>query len=305
MPRFQNLEPPHLPPPIGRVLRWAVVDKLAGRRRAAPSRCEMPVVEHDAALLRSDAPSCTWVGHATWVVRLAGCTILTDPVWSKSLGPTIRRNVAPGVPEADLSPDIVLVSHNHRDHLDAPTIRRLGAEPTYVVPSRLGDFFRRRGYREVLELEWWQTVELKGVAITLVPSQHWSQRGPADKNETLWGGFVMEAQGHRVYFAGDTAYFGGFAQIGAAFPDIDAALLPIGAYDPEWFMRHQHMNPEDAVRAFLDLGARRLCAMHWGTFKLTDEPLDEPPQLLERARQELGIERTRIWVAAIGESLRL
>ena len=137
MPRFQNLEPPHLPPPIGRVLRWAVVDKLAGRRRAAPSRCEMPVVEHDAALLRSDAPSCTWVGHATWVVRLAGCTILTDPVWSKSLGPTIRRNVAPGVPEADLSPDIVLVSHNHRDHLEAVIAH--GSPPIRWVRRILAD----------------------------------------------------------------------------------------------------------------------------------------------------------------------
>src|SRR5690606_23873644 len=161
------------------------------------------------------------------------------------------------------------------------------------------------GLDRVIEMRWWQTEVVEGIAITFVPSQHWSQRGPTDRNRSLWGGFVIEADGLRLYFAGDTAYFSGFAEIGRRFPGIDAAMLPIGAYDPEWFMRKQHMNPEDALGAFEQLGARLFCAMHWGTFKLTDEPLDEPPALLEALRAERGIDPASVWVAAIGESRRL
>jgi len=304
--RYRNLEPPYEPQPLSRVLKWAVGDRLRGKRRKSPDRFpEMKVVEPDHALLASAAPSLTWVGHATWLIRLGGHNILTDPVWSESLGPGISRNVRPGISLEQARPSVVLVSHNHRDHLDAPTIRRIGPEPTYVVPAGLGRFFTRRGADKVIELEWWAHTQVGDLTIHFVPSQHWSQRGPADKNETLWGGFVLEAGGARVYFAGDTAYFEGFREIGRRFPGLAAALLPIGAYDPEWFMRVQHMNPEDAVNAFQSLGARLLCAMHWGTFKLTDEPLDEPPRLLEELRRREQIPADRVWVAAIGESRRL
>jgi L-ascorbate metabolism protein UlaG (beta-lactamase superfamily) len=304
--RYRNLEPPYEPQPLSRVLKWAVGDKLRGKRRRSPKRFpEMKVVEPDHALLASDAPSLTWVGHATWLIRLGGHSILTDPVWSESLGPGISRNVRPGISLEEARPSVVLVSHNHRDHLDAPTIRRIGAAPTYVVPAGLGRFFTRRGADKVVELDWWAHTQLGGLTIHFVPSQHWSQRGAADKNETLWGGFVLEAGGARIYFAGDTAYFEGFREIGRRFPGLEAALLPIGAYDPEWFMRVQHMNPEDAVNAFRSLGARLLCAMHWGTFKLTDEPLDEPPRVLEEIRRREQIPADRVWVAAIGESRRL
>jgi L-ascorbate metabolism protein UlaG (beta-lactamase superfamily) len=157
-----------------------------------------------------------------------------------------------------------------------------------------------------VELGWWDADLVgKGVRVTYVPSQHWSRRGLFDTNETLWGGFVIEGTSARIYHAGDTAYFEGFRQIGARFPEIDAALLPIGAYDPPWFMEKQHMNPEQAVQAFVDLGARNLVAMHWGTFKLTDEPLDEPPRRLreEWARRALPAEALRI--PAIGETISL
>jgi L-ascorbate metabolism protein UlaG (beta-lactamase superfamily) len=328
--KYRNIEPPELPPPIGDVLKWAVVDKLWGRRREAPRRYHVPVVPPDTALLASDAPSLTWVGHATWIVRLGGLTLYTDPNWSTTIGPTLSRNVPPGVAlEGAPPPDVVLVSHNHRDHLDAPTVARIGGAPTWVVPEGLGHFFRRRGFPRVVELPWWGEHCVKGpggageVRIAFVPSQHWSQRGPFDRNRSLWGGFVVIGEAgtagtagtagragaagdeRRIYFAGDTSYFGGFREIGRRHGPLDAALLPIGAYDPEWFMRRQHMNPEDAVRAFRDLGARLLCAMHWGTFKLTDEPLDEPPQELERERQRQGVPATAVWVPAIGESLRL
>jgi L-ascorbate metabolism protein UlaG (beta-lactamase superfamily) len=304
--RYRNLQPPFEPQPLSNVLKWAVGDKLRGKRRRSPKRFPgMKVVEPDRALLASGAPSLTWVGHATWLIRLGGQSILTDPVWSESLGPGITRNVRPGISTEEARPSVVLVSHNHRDHLDAPTIRRLGAAQTYVVPAGLGPFFRRAGADKVVELEWWGRTQVGSLTIDFVPSQHWSQRGATDKNDTLWGGFVVEGDQRRVYFAGDTAYFEGFKEIGRRFPGIDAALLPIGAYDPEWFMRVQHMNPEDAVNAFQSLGARLLCAMHWGTFKLTDEPLDEPPRLLEEMRQRQGISADQVWVAAIGESRRL
>jgi L-ascorbate metabolism protein UlaG (beta-lactamase superfamily) len=300
--RFRNLEPPHEPQSMGAVLKWALVDRVAGRRRRSPRRAEMPRVEPDLARIGQDAPSLTWVGHATWLACMAGQRVVTDPVWSTSIGPGITRNVPPGVTLEQAAPTVVLVSHNHRDHLDAPTIERIGGNAIYIVPQGLGRFFRKRGYAQVHEVDWWQSVALGDLQVTFVPSQHWSQRGPLDRNDTLWGGFVVQGQGRTFYFAGDTAFFGGFRTIGERFPDIDAALLPIGAYDPQWFMRRQHMNPDDAVAAFRDLGARLLCAMHWGTFKLTDEPLDEPPRLLEEARQREGIAAEQVWVAAIGET---
>lgn len=300
--RFRNLEPPHEPQSMGAVLKWALVDRVAGRRRRSPRRAEMPRVEPDLARIGQDAPSLTWVGHATWLACMAGQRVVTDPVWSTSIGPGITRNVPPGVTLEQAAPTVVLVSHNHRDHLDAPTIERIGGNAIYIVPQGLGRFFRKRGYAQVHEVDWWQSVALGDLQVTFVPSQHWSQRGPLDRNDTLWGGFVVQGQGRTFYFAGDTAFFGGFRTIGERFPGIDAALLPIGAYDPQWFMRRQHMNPDDAVAAFRDLGARLLCAMHWGTFKLTDEPLDEPPRLLEEARQREGIAAEQVWVAAIGET---
>lgn len=299
--RYRNLEPPHEPQSMGAVLKWALVDRVTGRRRRAPKRADMPRVEPDLARI-DQTPSLTWVGHATWLACMAGERVVTDPVWSASLGPGITRNVEAGLSLELAAPTVVLVSHNHRDHLDAPTIERIGDAAVYVVPQNLGQFFRKRGITQVHELDWWQSVTIGELTVTFVPSQHWSQRGPLDRNDTLWGGYVMQGQGRSVYFAGDTALFNGFRTIGERFPGIDAALLPIGAYDPQWFMRRQHMNPDDAVAAFRDLGARLLCAMHWGTFKLTDEPLDEPPRLLEEARQREGIAAEHLWVAAIGET---
>lgn len=299
--RYRNLEPPHEPQRLGAVLRWALLDRVTGRRRRAPRRAEVPRVAPDLARI-DRAPSLTWVGHATWLVCMAGQRVVTDPVWSSSIGPGIARNVEPGVPLAQAAPTVVLISHNHRDHLDAPTIERIGDQATYVVPQNLGGFFRKRGLTRVHELDWWQSLTIGALSVTFVPSQHWSQRGLRDRNETLWGGYVLQGAERAVYFAGDTAFFNGFRTIGERFPGIDAALLPIGAYDPQWFMRQQHMNPDDAVAAFRDLGARLLCAMHWGTFKLTDEPLDEPPRLLEAARQREGIPAEQVWVAAIGET---
>jgi L-ascorbate metabolism protein UlaG (beta-lactamase superfamily) len=194
-----------------------------------------------------------------------------------------------------------LVSHNHYDHMDAPSLRAVGApvvvglENARLVGGRL----------PVTELGWWDAVDIGDVRVTYVPSQHWSRRGLNDANRALWGGFVLENGGVSIYHSGDTAYFEGFAEIGRRFPRIDVALLPIGAYDPEWFMSKQHLNPADALRAFGDLGARKVVAMHWGTFKLTDEPLDEPPALFRQGATNLGLADGVAHVAAVGETIVL
>jgi L-ascorbate metabolism protein UlaG (beta-lactamase superfamily) len=303
--RFVNLDGSTNPHGLGTVLRWKL-GLHEGPKLRTPARAPVPIVANDGrALRRAIDPALTWIGHATYLVQLGGRTIVTDPVYSRRLA-VISRNAPPGVAFGDLPKiDVVTVSHNHRDHMDAPTLRRLGGDPVYVVPAGCEGWFRRAGLRRVVPMQWWQQEEIEGVQITFVPAQHWSRRGLLDENESLWGGFVLEREGVRCYHSGDTAWFEGFAEIGRRVGTIHAAMLPIGAYEPRWFMRSQHMNPEDAVQAFVALGAERFVAMHWGTFKLTDEALDEPPQRLRQAWDEAGLELSRQHVPAIGETIRL
>lgn len=303
--RFLNLDGSGSPLP-GAVFRWAVLDRLAGRRRASPDRAPVPRVEPDRALLASPPPPgaparLTWLGHASFLVQLDGVSLLVDPALRGRIFGGIRSNVAPGLGPAELPRiDAALVTHGHYDHLDLPTLRQVGAP----VVAGLGTGAVLRGARLTCrELGWWGTAQVGPVRVTFVPAQHWSRRGPRDVNRTLWGGFVIEGAGAAVYHAGDSAWFEGFERIGARFPALDAALLPIGAYDPGWFMERQHMNPEQALAAFQALGARTMVAMHWGTFKLTDEPLDEPPRRLEAERSRLAIPAERVRVPAVGETL--
>ncbi len=292
------------PPQAGKVFKWSVLDKLAGRRRSSADRAPIPQVHaHRALLAQPPGPEAgariTWIGHATFLVQLEGKTFIVDPILGDVWPGLVKRNVPPGVPWEDLPPiDAALVSHSHYDHLDLPTLTRLG------VPVYAGLGVCRLLRKEGLfcsELGWWQTVRVGDVRVTFVPSQHWSRRGIADANRTLWGGFVLRGGSATIYHSGDTGYFEGFAAIGRRFR-IDAALLPIGAYDPEWFMSPQHMNPEEALRAFEELGAGTFVAMHWGTFKLSDEPLDEPPRRLEAERVRRGLPAERVSVLAVGET---
>jgi L-ascorbate metabolism protein UlaG (beta-lactamase superfamily) len=305
--RFTNLDG-STPQPFSRVFKWAVVDKLAGRRRKAPARAEVPVVVPDRmGLAAPPAPGAgarlVWLGHASWLVQLEGISLVVDPVLGETIGGLVRRNAGPGLSVPELPPIAAqLVTHNHRDHLDLPTVAAVGAP--VVAGIGTGRILDGK-VPGTTELAWWGSTRVGGVTITLVPSQHWSRRGLLDANRALWGGFVVEGGGVRVYHAGDTAYFEGFRDIGARFPGIDAALLPIGAYDPAWFMAKQHIDPEGAVQAFVDLGARAFVAMHWGTFKLTDEPLDEPPQRLAAEWARRGLPRERLHVPAIGGVIEL
>ncbi len=298
--RFAN--PPEWPrfPSFSDVIKW--VSTRNRRNEAFTPR----TVANDGALLRQDCNrlSVTWIGHATLLVQSGGVSILTDPLFSERISGVIPRFCPPGVAMAALPEiDIAVISHNHRDHLDEPSVRALGPRVHYVVPLGLAPWFRKRGLLKVTELDWWETVEIKtaqGKAmISLVPAQHWSRRGAFDDRKTLWGGFVLELTGGRVYFAGDTGYPGAFKDIGRRFATLDYALLPIGAYEPRWFMCAQHLSPEDAARAFADLGARTIIPMHYATFRLSDEPMDEPPRLLQKA---LGRDIDRLIELAIGQT---
>jgi L-ascorbate metabolism protein UlaG (beta-lactamase superfamily) len=290
-------------PGFGDLMRWVVLDRLSGKTPKTPSRYDTPRVEPEARKLRANRQaSATWIGHATYLVQLGGLSVLTDPVLGDRVA-VVPRNAPVGL-ELSAMPaiDVVTISHNHYDHLDAPSIKQLGPNPTYLVPLGLKRFFTRLGMPKVIELNWWESAKVGEVEFTFVPAQHWSRRGAFDENKTLWGGWVMSGGGRKVWHAGDTAYFGGFGEIGRRAGPIDAALLPIGAYEPRWFMQNQHMNPKDAVQAFRDADVHLFCSMHWGTFKLTDEPLDEPPRRLREEWAEHNLPDSRLFLARIGET---
>ncbi|RSS49820.1 MBL fold metallo-hydrolase, partial [Streptomyces sp. WAC06614] len=251
--------------------------------------------------------SVTWAGHASWVLRIGGLTVLTDPVWSRRIFATPARMTPVGVRWQDLPPvDAVVISHNHFDHLDAPTLRRLPRRTPLFVPAGLGRWCRRRGFSEVTELDWWEAAELGGVRFDFVPAHHWSKRTLLDTCRTLWGGWVLtdtRAPDRKcVYFAGDTGYGHWFGEIGRRHPGIDLALFPIGAYAPRWWLRDVHADPEEAVQACLDLGARRMAPMHWATFALSAEPVLEPLLRVRAAWARAGLARTDLWDLPIGAS---
>lgn len=307
--RFTNLDPAHGRPGWGAVCRRYLLDRGWHRSRLpppgppAPQRAPEPTRLHSF----SSEPRLTWIGHASVLLQLSGANVLIDPVFSPRVAWFYPRHAPPGLTPDQLPPiDLILVTHNHYDHLDAPSIAALPRSATVVVPAGLGAWFLPYGFARVVELRWWESCSPGGVLVTLVPARHWSKRRLFDTNASLWGGFVVQGAGVRVYHAGDSAQFDGFAEIGRRFPDLDAALLPIGGYAPQWFMQHNHFTPEQAGEAFLQTGARRLIPIHWGTFQLSDEPLREP------------IERLRAWWAgspsasaielrplAIGETLSM
>jgi L-ascorbate metabolism protein UlaG (beta-lactamase superfamily) len=253
----------------------------------------------------------TYIGHATLLLRFAGLAVLTDPMFSLRASPLSfagpKRIRAPAIALGDLPKiDAVCLSHNHYDHMDLPSLRALQAHSNPAVVTGIGNgaYLAARGIANVIELDWWEAAEpVPGLKITYVPAQHWSRRRFWDTNRMLWGGHVIEAQGARVFFAGDTGYPAQFAAIGERCGAPDIALLPIGAYEPRWFMSPQHMNPEEAVRAHLDLGARLSIAMHFATFCLTDEPFGAPEAALAAARVQLGVAEDAFRIPAFGETI--
>ena len=283
------------------LFRWLVSrSAYTGEWRNPP---EVPQVENDGASFAKaeHSASVTWVGHSTFAVHDEEDVFLTDPHFgTRALLP--KRYHPPGVPLSSIpSSAFAVISHNHYDHLDAYTVDALPASLTWFVPMGLGDWFRKRGRQAVVELDWWQSARYGRWQVTCVPSQHWSQRFDQQRNSTLWCAWVITSGERTYFFAGDTGYFHGFTEIGKRFGPIDVAILPIGAYEPRWIMHYSHMNPAEAYQAFLDLGAHWMLPCHWGTFRLTDEPIDEPPRELQRVVQTAGGRFDPIHVMAIGE----
>ena len=251
----------------------------------------------------------TWIGHATVLVEMGGVRFLTDPIWSERASPISwagpARQVEPGIALDDLPEiDFVLISHNHYDHLDIPTLEalsELNPQITFYVPLGNERLLEKHGLTNVRSLDWMQTLTHAGVEIHCLPSQHWSKRGLADDLENLWASWAVIASERRFFFAGDTGYFGGFAEIGNALGPFDLAAVPIGAYRPTELMRFTHMNPEEAVKAALAVRARRALAIHFGTFDLADEPLDEPPFRFRDEIERRVSDRLEPWIFDIGE----
>ncbi len=258
----------------------------------------------------------TWLGHATFLLQIGGVNILTDPHLTSRASPLSfsgpKRIVPPALTFHELPHiHLVVISHNHYDHLDRTTIRRLmkqrGGAPRFFVPLGIKSWLRGTGYAKCVELDWWQWVQDLGLTMHFVPAQHWSARTPWDRNTSLWGGWIIEHESFRFFFAGDSGYSPDFLEIGRKFAPIDLAAIPIGAYEPRWFMRAHHVNPEEAVKIHQDVGALHSVAMHWGTFMLSDEPVEEPPHRLAIARREAGLKESEFFVMKHGEtrSLRL
>jgi N-acyl-phosphatidylethanolamine-hydrolysing phospholipase D len=287
-----------------------------------PSPRSLPVVA--AELARPSAPAgeirITWVGHATHYIQLPGLNLLTDPMWSARASPVSwlgSRRFVPAAPALEELPsvDAVLLSHDHYDHLDRPTARalrkRFGRDLPWFVPLRYRSWLWRVGFRHVIELDWWDEHELPHGRFRVVatPARHWTRRTPWSTNRRLWCSFAIVPSGDdgvRVFFGGDSAYASVFLEIGARRGPFDASILPIGAYDPRWFMGASHMNPEEAVRVYADLGGRgAFLPSHWGTFRLTFEDPLEPPERLRRAWASRGLPPDRLHVPRHGETVTL
>jgi N-acyl-phosphatidylethanolamine-hydrolysing phospholipase D len=281
--------------------------KIAGQFRTWPN--PPTAVANDGRALRDPStPTMTWIGHSTVLVQMDGVNLLTDPTWSERASPISfagpRRFVPPALPIDALPPiHAVLVSHNHYDHLDLESLRRLAARGTrFFVPLRVGALLREEGIGPVEELDWWESRPLGDVHVHCVPARHWSARSLTDRDETLWSGWAVVGPTRRFYFAGDTGYTRSFADIGARLGPFGLVALPIGAYAPQAMMQPVHMNPEEAVQAALDLKATHALGVHYGTFDLTEEPLDEPPRRFHAEGARRRLERDRLWTPPLGET---
>jgi N-acyl-phosphatidylethanolamine-hydrolysing phospholipase D len=312
------------------LLRWQWQRWRAGLPK--PPQQPTPVVAPDLKFVSANSgsaqePAITWIGHATMLVQMGGLNILTDPHFSQRASPFSwagpKRYQPPGIALKDLPRiDLVLISHNHYDHLDVASVRALNAQagepPLFLVPLGVKKWMAGEGITNVQQMDWWDSLPVKSgrgeVEVHFTPVQHWSARGLSDRRATLWGGFALFAKDFHFYFSGDTGYSKDFidtrerfaprqtAQLGGGF---DMALIALGAYEPRWFMKEQHVNPEEALQIHLDLQAKRSIGIHWGTFDLTDESLDQPPKDLVAARAAKNLPQQAFDVMPIGQTLKL
>lgn len=309
---FRN--PQGSPAPGGTRADWrAFLYRRLLARLPTPAIPEGQVLPEDAVLAgiatAAGADSITWLGHACFLIRLRGRTLLTDPYLTDRASPLPwfgpRRFAGPGLTPERLPPiDVLLLSHNHYDHLDLRTLGRLAdtSRITVVMPLGLSRYFDTSRFAAAVELDWLQRADVAGLAITATPAIHFSKRSPRDRNASLWCGFHLQAGEQSVLFTGDTAYGPVFQEVAPLLQPPDLALVPIGAYDPRPLMQGSHCTPEEGVRIGLDWRAPRLCGMHWGTIQLTDEPPFEPPQRFRAAAEAAGYAEPDAWVMGIGET---
>jgi L-ascorbate metabolism protein UlaG (beta-lactamase superfamily) len=248
------------------------------------------------------------INHDTVLIQVDGLNILTDPVFALRSSPVQfagpKRIHRPGIEFESLPPiDAVLLSHNHYDHMDVAALKKLDAQhqALTIAPLKNGEFLQRKGLKNTMDLDWWQTHLVQHLKITCVPAQHWSSRSLNDRNDMLWGGFVVQAGTRKIYFAGDTGYAPFFKEICEKMGPMDLSLLPIGAYEPRWFMQMMHMNPEDAVLAHQDLQSKHSIGVHFGCFKLTSEAVDDPIKDLEIAKMKHKISAESFVVPEFGK----
>ncbi len=292
------------------VLRWRLHALFADQ---SPTTTALPVVHDQRATATAQAGelAVTWVGHATTLLRLDGQNILTDPQFSPRaspfswIGPS-RQTPLPFTIAALPHIDVVVISHNHYDHLDEASVlalnRQAGGPPLFLVPAGLADWFQQRGISNTDSLAWWQSRRHGALTATAVPAHHWSGRGLFDRNHSHWSGWVLRSGGHAVFFAGDTGYSADFKEIGTRLGPFDLALLPVGAYAPRDFMQEQHIDPDEAVAIHREVRAKQSLAIHWGTFRLSDEALDAPLRDLPATMQRAGLAEQAFRLLKHGET---
>ena len=305
---FANPFPEYRHSSISSILRWVFMERRRGQRIKKRADYVLEQVENDGAWLRDNRTAFTvsWVGHSTVLIQLDGINILTDPIWSIRASPVPfagpKRYIEPGIALEDL-PDIhvVLLSHNHYDHFDRATIRRL-KESVFIVPLGFGRKLRRLGATHYHELDWWQAISYRGLTFTCTPAQHGSARMIHDRNKTLWCSWGVKGRFNTFFFSGDTGYFPGFTEIGDRLGPFDLVCLPIGAYLPREVLGHVHMDPEEAVQAYLDLRGGIFVAIHWGTFNLGNDPPDMAPKILLDEIGKADLDHELFWPLKHGET---
>lgn len=317
---FRNNDVGTVSKSLGDVFRWLRERVTLGDRdpAAAPSvAANLPAIHANAQAGAAMRPAATWIGHASVLVQASGLNVLTDPVFSDRASPVAligpQRKQPPGMALPDLPHiDVVVISHNHFDHLDRNSVLLLAAQaggsPLFLVPLGVKPWLAQQGIDHVVELDWWQSHRVGAVDFHLTPVQHWSGRSLSDRHHSLWGGWAVLGPDFHWYFSGDTGYSQDFVatrnrfapqQVGGGF---DLALIAIGAYEPNWFMKDQHVNPREAVRIHQDLNAKRSVGIHWGTFDLSNEALGQPPRDLALERQAAGVAAADFDVMAVGET---
>lgn len=267
------------------------------------------MVRLDTPVERSHEPLITWLGHSTFLIQFAGLNIITDPMFFGGF-PVFTRQLGFPISMANLPKiDVVIVSHNHKDHMDMRSLRVLKAhDPCFLVPAGNKKWFARRGFKNVIEKTWWESEHIGPMTLSFLPAIHWTSRGLLDINKTLWGSWMLEAAGYKIYFAGDTAYGDHFSAIAQRYSQIDVALMPIGPNEPRSYIAEAHVSTEEAIKAFIDLGARQFVPMHWGTFirmgaERYDDPIGHLTEIWERYQDQLS--NSMLHVVRCGEPLKL